>query len=184
MRQAITASRATPTLCVFVIMIGPSRNPLSSTHGCASHFAVSIQAEEARVNRIIERSLSARQDCGYTCAHRAFANLEFAFATDQCRIADFDTSDIGDRVKFPRRAFKRNRRDRAREPSCLRLLSSSLRAEISEARAPKHRARLRARPRAGGEQTASMSLVIHQLSAINHQLRRLSRVNFFVRLSA
>src|SRR5207244_6716617 len=31
-RQAITASRATPTLCVFVITIGPSRKPLSSSH--------------------------------------------------------------------------------------------------------------------------------------------------------
>src|SRR5207247_9066365 len=31
-RHAITASRATPTLCVFVITIGPSRKPLSSTH--------------------------------------------------------------------------------------------------------------------------------------------------------
>src|SRR5438132_2234932 len=31
-RQAMTASRTTPTLCVFVIMTGPSRKPDSSTH--------------------------------------------------------------------------------------------------------------------------------------------------------
>src|SRR3954465_3745907 len=30
--QAITASRTTPTLCVFVSRIGPSRKPDSSTH--------------------------------------------------------------------------------------------------------------------------------------------------------
>src|SRR5215831_20570220 len=30
-RQAITASRTTPTLCVLVIITGPSRNPESST---------------------------------------------------------------------------------------------------------------------------------------------------------
>src|SRR5579872_1308002 len=30
-RQAITASRTTPTLCVLVIITGPSRNPDSST---------------------------------------------------------------------------------------------------------------------------------------------------------
>src|ERR1700752_4836896 len=30
--QAMTASRTTPTLCVFVIITGPSRNPESSTH--------------------------------------------------------------------------------------------------------------------------------------------------------
>ncbi len=29
--HAITASRTTPTLCVFVIMTGPLRNPESST---------------------------------------------------------------------------------------------------------------------------------------------------------
>src|SRR5579884_1554681 len=31
-RHAITASRTTPTLCVFVIITGPSRKPDSSTH--------------------------------------------------------------------------------------------------------------------------------------------------------
>src|ERR1700685_1597130 len=31
-RHWITASRTTPTLCVFVIITGPSRNPDSSTH--------------------------------------------------------------------------------------------------------------------------------------------------------
>ncbi len=135
--------------------------------GCAGHLAVSIQAEEARVNRIIKRSPPARQNRGNTGAHRAFANLEFAFAADQCRIANFDASDIRDRVKFPRRAFKRN----PEIARANRLAYDSVfgggdfcgsRAEASS--------RLQARPRAGGEQTASMSLVIHQLSAINHQL--------------
>src|SRR5207244_12897774 len=31
-RQAMTASRTTPTLCVLVIITGPSRKPASSTH--------------------------------------------------------------------------------------------------------------------------------------------------------
>ena len=49
-----------------------------------------------------------RQDSGYASAHRAFANLKFTVATDKRRISDFDTSHVGDRVKSPRPALKRN----------------------------------------------------------------------------
>src|SRR6266699_5689495 len=49
-----------------------------------------------------------RQDSGNASAHRAFINLKFSFAADQRRIADLDARDIGDRVKFPRRALKWN----------------------------------------------------------------------------
>src|SRR6266496_3723176 len=49
-----------------------------------------------------------RQDSGNASAHRAFANLKVSIATDKRRISNFDTSHVGNRVKFPRRALKWN----------------------------------------------------------------------------
>jgi hypothetical protein len=74
----------------------------------ASHFAVAIQAEIAGVNRVVERIVSTRNDCGYAGAHRAFANFQFSVATDQGRVTDLHTRDIRDRVQFPRHAIERH----------------------------------------------------------------------------
>ena len=74
----------------------------------ACHFAVAIQAEEARVNWVIERSMPTRQDSGHAGAHRTFADLKFAFAADQGGVTNFDTGYVSDRVKFSRRALKWN----------------------------------------------------------------------------
>src|SRR5438445_10326833 len=49
-----------------------------------------------------------RQDCGNASAHRAFANFKFTVATDKRRISNFDTSHVGNRVRFPRSALKWN----------------------------------------------------------------------------
>ena len=75
---------------------------------CAGHFAVAIQAETAGVNRIVERIVPARNDCGNAGAHRAFAGFEFSVATDQCRVAHLDTRHVSDRVQFARRTVKRH----------------------------------------------------------------------------
>src|SRR4051794_32093346 len=49
---------------------------------CAGHLAVAIQAEIARVNRVVDRITSTRNDCGNARAHRALANFQFSVATD------------------------------------------------------------------------------------------------------
>ena len=41
----------------------------------ARHFAVAIQAEIAGVNRVVERLVSTRNDCGNPGAHRALCQL-------------------------------------------------------------------------------------------------------------
>ena len=52
--------------------------------------------------------MASRQNRRNTGAYWAFADLKFAFAADQRRIADFDAGDIGDGVEFSRSAFKWN----------------------------------------------------------------------------
>src|SRR5206468_10558840 len=76
--------------------------------GCAGHFTVAIQAEEACVNGIVERIVAPRENSGHASAHRAFANLKFSIAANQRRIADSDARNIRDRGNLSRRAFKRN----------------------------------------------------------------------------
>ena len=75
---------------------------------CASHFAVAVEAKKARINRIIKRSVTARQNRRNPGAHRSFAHFKLSFTANQRRITDFDARDIGYRVQFSRRAFKRN----------------------------------------------------------------------------
>ena len=52
--------------------------------------------------------MSARQNRGDSGAHRAFTDFERTLTTNQSGVANFDASDIGDRVKFPGRALKWN----------------------------------------------------------------------------
>src|SRR6266478_4922427 len=52
--------------------------------------------------------MSPWQDSRNASAHRAFANLKVSIATDKRCISNFDTSHVGDPVKFPRRALKWN----------------------------------------------------------------------------
>jgi hypothetical protein len=75
---------------------------------CAGHFAVAVQAEIAAVNRIVERIVSTRNDCGNTGAHWPLTNFQFSFATDQGRVTDLHTGDIRDRVQFSGRAIERH----------------------------------------------------------------------------
>src|SRR5262245_33660351 len=72
------------------------------------HFAVPIQAEIAGVNRVVERIVSTRNDCGNASAHWPLANLQFPVATDQGRVTDLHTGDIRDRIQFPRSTIKRH----------------------------------------------------------------------------
>ena len=73
-RQAMTASRTTPTLWVLVISTGPSRKPDSSTQVGAGHLAVAVEREPAGEDGWSCESLAARQDRGDAGADRALAD--------------------------------------------------------------------------------------------------------------
>src|SRR5207245_10106364 len=75
---------------------------------CAIQLVVSVQAKKATVNTIIKRSVTARQNRRNPGAHPSFAPFKLSFTANQRRITDFDARDIGYRVQFSRRAFKRN----------------------------------------------------------------------------
>src|SRR5436190_11258894 len=72
----------------------------------ACHFAVTIQAEIAGVNRVVERIVSTRNDCGNAGARWTLANFQFSFPTDQGRVTDLHTGDIRYRIQFPWRAIE------------------------------------------------------------------------------
>ena len=74
----------------------------------AGHLAVAVQAEDAGVNRIVERIVSARNDRRHAGAHRALADFEFSLAADQGGKADFNASDVRDRVQLSRGAVEGN----------------------------------------------------------------------------
>ena len=76
--------------------------------GGAGHFAIAVQTENAGVNWIVERIVSARNDRGHPGAHWTVANIEFAFAADQSRVADFHAAHVSDGIKFSRRSFEWN----------------------------------------------------------------------------
>src|SRR2546421_6687163 len=72
----------------------------------AGHFAVAVQAEHTGVNRIVQRIVSARNDCGNAGADRAFAGDKFSFATNDRGIADFYAGYIGDGVEMTGRTIE------------------------------------------------------------------------------
>src|SRR2546423_172840 len=72
------------------------------------HLAISVQAEDAGINRIIERIVSARDNCGNSSSDWTFAGLKFPFAFYQSGITHFYAVDIANRVKFARSSFERN----------------------------------------------------------------------------
>ena len=74
----------------------------------AGHLAVTVQTERSRVNRIVQRIVSPRNDRGHTSADRSFANNEFSFATNNRCVTNFDTRDIGNRVQWARPTVERN----------------------------------------------------------------------------
>ena len=76
--------------------------------GRAGHLAISVQAEVAGVNRIVQRLMAARHDRGHAGAHRAFADFEFSLAADQGGVADLHARDIGDRIELSGCAVESN----------------------------------------------------------------------------
>src|SRR5439155_20725905 len=64
---------------------------------CAGHFAVAVQAKEPGVNRVVQRSMTARHNSGHVSAHRTFANLSLGVATHTPAVADFDPSHLRNR---------------------------------------------------------------------------------------
>ena len=48
----------------------------------AGHLAISVQAKKSRVNRIVKRSVTARQDRRNAGTHRAFAHFKLSFTTN------------------------------------------------------------------------------------------------------
>src|SRR5215471_18955618 len=101
------ASRTTPTLCVLVIMTGPSRNPDSSTQvvPVISPFPFS---ENHPAKTELPMPFLPRKNCGDTGSDRAFANLEFSFTGNQSGVANKNSRDIGDGVAGTGSAVKRN----------------------------------------------------------------------------
>ena len=76
--------------------------------GRAGHFAVAIVSEPAGENRIAHGFCAARKDRGDAGAHRAFADLQFAFAGDERGVADGYAGYVGDGVERAGRAVKRD----------------------------------------------------------------------------
>ena len=97
------ASRTTPTLCVFVIAIGPSRKPLSWSHVVPVISPLPLSVNQAP-NTGSALVLAARVDHGDARAHRALAGDEPPLARDERRVADLDARDVGDRVERAGRA--------------------------------------------------------------------------------
>src|SRR6266446_1143287 len=75
---------------------------------CAGHLAVAVQTEYSRVNRIVQRIMSARNDCGHAGPDWSFTNHKFSFATNDRGVTNFDTNDVGDGVELTGRAIERN----------------------------------------------------------------------------
>ena len=77
-RQAITASRTTPTLWVLVIMTGSFEETGLLDPGGTGHLAVAVLGEPAGEGEALDRVKAARQDRRDAGAHRALANHKLA----------------------------------------------------------------------------------------------------------
>src|SRR4029077_4912429 len=76
--------------------------------GRPGHLTVSVQAECAGVNRIVERVMSARNHRGHAGPYRPFADFKFSFAPDQSGKADFNPGHVRNRVQLSRCAVEGN----------------------------------------------------------------------------
>ena len=85
MRHAITASRTVPTLCVPVIITGPSRNPDSSIQCVPVISPLPLRLKTPANTGFFERCAPARQDRRNTGSH-----CVRTCAFDQRRVADGD----------------------------------------------------------------------------------------------
>src|SRR6267378_6204659 len=103
----MTASRTTPTLCVLVIITGPSRNRILLPSR-AGHFAVAIErppSSKYGIHHGIHATGKNGRDAG---SDRAIADIALAFAGDERGVADGDAGNVGYGVKRAWRAVKRN----------------------------------------------------------------------------
>ncbi len=101
----MTASRTTPTLCVLVIIMGPSTKPESSTQVVPVISPLPLRVNQAPKTAILG-VFAARENGGDTGAYRTFSYLELAAAGDERGVADFDTLDVGDGVVGAGRAVE------------------------------------------------------------------------------
>ncbi len=72
------------------------------------HFSVAVKREHRRRHRRSTFVFSQRQNGSDTGADRTLTDNQFAFAFNQCRMANLDPSHIGDRIEFAGHAIKRN----------------------------------------------------------------------------
>ena len=107
-RQAIVASCTVPTLCVFVIMTGPSRKPDSSTQVVPVISPAPFNANQPGEDGVVVRRLAARHDRGDARAHGTLADLELARAADDRAVPDRHPAHVGDRVARARRPVEGN----------------------------------------------------------------------------
>ncbi len=105
MRHAMTASRTTPTLCVLVIMIGPSRKPESSSQVVPVISPLPLSVNQAPKTGS-QRIFAARKNGGDAGADRAFSDFELAAAGDERGVSDFYAVDVGDGVVRAGRAVE------------------------------------------------------------------------------
>ena len=105
--QAMTASRTTPTLCVLVIMMGPSRKPESSSQVVPVISPLPLSVNQAPKTESL-RVFPARKNGGDAGADWAFSDFEFAAAGDERGVSDFDAFDVGDGVVRAGRAVEGN----------------------------------------------------------------------------
>src|SRR2546427_6968053 len=75
--------------------------------GGTGHFAVAVEREPAREDRIA-RALAARQDGGDAGTNRSLPDHQLAASRDERRVSDLDAGDVGDGVERARRTVERN----------------------------------------------------------------------------
>ena len=107
-RHWMTASRTTPTLCVLVIITGPSRNPDSSTQVVPVISPLPFCANQAANTGSEIESSTARQDGRDAGAHGTPADFQLAGPRDERGVADQDARDVGDGVERSRSAVEGN----------------------------------------------------------------------------
>ena len=104
----MTASRTTPTLCVLVIITGPSRKPDSSTQVVPVISPLPFSENQPAKTGLLMDSLPRGRTAVTPVRTGPCADLQFSFTGDERGVADGDAGDVGDGVERAGRAVKGN----------------------------------------------------------------------------
>ena len=99
---ATSASRTTPTECVFVMPIGTAQEARLADPLEAGELAVAVEAVAAREHGVGPDVVRVRDDDRDARPDRALADDERSVALDQRRVAHADARHVRDRVVLPR----------------------------------------------------------------------------------